>query len=84
MSKKIIDINGDFSRREQEYRETISKFVDTLHKSQRNWSKIYTEISGKLKKAQELFKQRVEIDNKNHEIYEQIASFTNEIYAQHD
>lgn len=59
MSRKIIDVNGDFSRKEQEYKEVISRFIDTLHKSQRNWSKIYTEISGKLKKAEELFKQRV-------------------------
>lgn len=35
-------VSGEFSRKEQEYKEIISKFIDTLHKSQRNWSKIYT------------------------------------------
>lgn len=64
-----MDISAQFTKKEQQYKDVISKFIDALHKSQNNWSKIYTQMAARIKKADELLRRRFDIDNKNQQAY---------------
>ena len=64
-----MDISAQFTKKEQQYKDVISQFIDALHKSQNNWSKIYTQMAARIKKADELLRRRFDIDNKNQQAY---------------
>jgi len=51
----------------------ISKFIETLQTSQKNWAHIQDELKAKVRKAEDLLRCRMDVDAKNLSVYTEVA-----------